>query len=140
MVDILKDWAPYLKRDVHAVYLAARDHRTPWYAKVLAICVAGYALSPIDLIPDFVPILGYLDDVVIVPLGILTAVRLIPTEVMAEHRVAAARAAERPVSRAAAIVIALIWAASIAFTGWMAYRCQDGWASGICADHAADQL
>jgi uncharacterized membrane protein YkvA (DUF1232 family) len=122
MADMLKDWARYLKRDAHAVYLAARDRRTPWYAKALAICVAGYALSPIDLIPDFVPILGYLDEVVIVPLGILAVVKLIPPEVMAEHRAAAAIAAERPVSRTAAIVIALIWAASIAFAGWMAYR------------------
>ncbi|MGQ0444960.1 MAG: YkvA family protein [Beijerinckiaceae bacterium] len=122
MADKLKDWAGYLKRDVHAVYLAARDPRTPWYAKALAICVTGYALSPIDLIPDFVPILGYLDEVVIVPLGILAVVTLIPPEVLAEHRAAAALAAERPVSRTAAVVIALIWAASIAFTGWMAYR------------------
>jgi uncharacterized membrane protein YkvA (DUF1232 family) len=114
---ILQTW-----RDVHVVYLAARDPRTPWYAKALAICVAGYALSPIDLIPEFVPILGYLDDVVIVPLGILAVVKLIPPEVMAEHRVATALAAERPVSRIAAIVIALIWVASIAFIGWMAYR------------------
>jgi uncharacterized membrane protein YkvA (DUF1232 family) len=68
---MLKDWARSIKRDVHAVYLAARDPRTPWYAKALAVCVAGYALSPIDLIPDFVPVLGYLDDAVIVPLGIL---------------------------------------------------------------------
>ncbi|MGH6842456.1 MAG: YkvA family protein, partial [Methylocella sp.] len=71
MSDKLKGWARYLKREVHAVYLAARDPRTPWYAKALAICVTGYALSPLDLIPDFVPILGHLDDVVIVPLGIL---------------------------------------------------------------------
>src|SRR5215472_7199977 len=64
-----------VKRDVHAIYCAARDPRVPWYAKALAICVAGYALSPIDLIPDFVPILGYMDDVIIVPLGILIVVK-----------------------------------------------------------------
>lgn len=122
MADRLKDWARSLKRDVHAIYLAARDPRTPWYAKAVAICVAGYALSPIDLIPDFVPVLGYLDDVVIVPLGILAVVKLIPPHVMAEHRAAAALAAERPVSRIAGIVIALIWAISIALTGWMTYR------------------
>ena|ERR1700730_1743548 len=122
MAGMLKDWARYLKRDVHAVYLAARDPRTPWCVKALAICVAGYALSPIDLIPDFVPIVGYLDDVVIVPLGILAVVKLIPPEVMAEHRAAAALATERPVSRTAAFLIALTWVASIAFTGWMAYR------------------
>jgi uncharacterized membrane protein YkvA (DUF1232 family) len=122
MAGKLKDWARSIKRDVHAIYLAVRDPRTPWYAKALAICVAGYALSPIDLIPDFIPVLGYLDEVVILPLGILAVVKLIPAEVMADSRVAAAVAAERPVSRTAVVVIALIWAASIALTGWMAYR------------------
>ena len=73
---------------MRAIYFAARDPRTPWYAKALALCVAGYALSPIDLIPDFVPVLGYLDDLVIVPLGILTVLRLIPPEIMAENRAA----------------------------------------------------
>ena len=77
-----------------AIYFAARDPRTPWYAKALALCVAGYALSPIDLIPDFVPVLGYLDDLVIVPLGILAVLRLIPPEIMAENRAAAALCAE----------------------------------------------
>ena len=67
-----------IRREVHAVYLAARDPRTPWYAKALAGAVAAYALSPIDLIPDFIPVLGYLDDVIIVPLGILAVLRLIP--------------------------------------------------------------
>src|SRR5437763_12027806 len=103
----LKIWAERLKREVHAIYLAARDPRTPWYAKALAVAVAGYALSPIDLIPDFVPVLGYLDDLLIVPLGILAVVRLIPPEVMAESRAAAALSSERPVSRAAATAIAL---------------------------------
>ena len=104
-----------------AIYLAARDRRVPWYAKVLALCVAGYALSPIDLIPDFIPVLGYLDDVVIVPLGILAVVKLIPPNIMAEHRAAASLAAERPVSRTAAFVIGLIWAASSALSGWVGY-------------------
>src|ERR1700736_2047570 len=103
----LKDWARAIKRDVHAIYLAARDPRVPWYAKALALCVAGYALSPIDLIPDFIPVLGYLDDVIIVPLGILAVLRLIPPEIMAEHRAAAALCAERPVSRTAGAAIAL---------------------------------
>jgi len=129
MASKLKDWARFIKRDVHAIYLAARDPRTPWYAKTLAVCVAGYALSPIDLIPDFIPVLGYLDDVVIVPLGILVVVKLIPPEVMSESRAAAAVLAERPVNRTAAFVIALIWAASIALTGWLAYRYFDDWIS-----------
>ena len=122
MAGKLKDWARSVKQDVHALYLAARDPRTPWYAKALAVCVAGYALSPIDLIPDFIPVIGYLDDAVIVPFGILAVVKLIPSEVMAESRIAAASAAEKPVSRTAAFVIVLIWAASIALTGWLAYR------------------
>src|SRR5216684_8606166 len=105
----VKAWAHLLKRDVHAVYLASRDPRVPWYAKVVAVCVAVYALSPIDLIPDFIPVLGYLDDVIIVPLGILLVTRLIPREIMAEHRALAAAAQERPVSRTAAGIIASIW-------------------------------
>ena len=90
MLQQAKQWARIVKRDTHAIYLASRDPRVPWYAKVLALCVAGYALSPIDLIPDFVPVLGYLDDVIIVPLGILAVVKLIPPEIMAEHRALAA--------------------------------------------------
>lgn len=118
----LKNWARTIRRDVHAVYLAARDPRTPWYAKALALCVAGYALSPIDLIPDFIPVLGYVDDAIIVPLGLLIVLALIPPEVMAEHRAAAARAAEKPVSRAAAVTIACIWIAAAALAAWFAYR------------------
>jgi uncharacterized membrane protein YkvA (DUF1232 family) len=122
MASKLKGWARTIKRDAHAIYLAARDPRVPWYAKALALCVAGYALSPIDLIPDFVPVLGYLDDLIIVPLGILAVVKLVPANVLEEHRAAASLAAERPVSRTAAVVIALIWVASIAASGWLGYR------------------
>jgi uncharacterized membrane protein YkvA (DUF1232 family) len=118
----LREWARRIKQDVHALYLASIDPRVPWYAKGLAIAVAGYALSPIDLIPDFVPVLGYLDDVIIVPLGILLAVRLIPPDIMAEHRAVAAAALERPVSRVAGIVIAGIWLAAAGISGWLAYR------------------
>ena len=105
----LRDWARAIKRDVTALYLAARDPRVPWYAKAVALAVAAYALSPIDLIPDFIPVLGYLDDVIIVPLGILLAVRLIPADILAEHRAAASEAGERPTSRTAAAVIIAIW-------------------------------
>ena len=107
---------------MYAVYLAARDPRVPWYAKALAFCVAGYALSPIDLIPDFVPVLGYLDDLIIVPLGILIVVKLIPPEIIAEHRALAAESQGRPVSHTAAIVIAVVWAACIVLAGWLCYR------------------
>src|ERR671912_461716 len=113
MAGRLKQWARSIKEDVIALYFAARDPRVPWYAKALALCVAGYALSPIDLIPDFVPFLGYLDDMVIVPLGILAVVKLIPPAIMAEHRAAAALVADKPISRTAAAVIILIWVASI---------------------------
>jgi uncharacterized membrane protein YkvA (DUF1232 family) len=122
----LKQRARALKRDVVAIYYAARDPRVPWYAKALALCVAGYALSPIDLIPDFVPVLGYLDDVVILPLGILAVVKLIPPEVMAEHRAAAVRASERPASRMAAVVIVLVWAASLALVAWWVWELTAG--------------
>lgn len=122
MTGSLKDWARAIKRDVHAVYLAARDPRVPWYAKALALVVAGYALSPIDLIPDFIPVLGYLDDVIFVPLGIWAVVKLIPPQVMIEQRAAADLAAGLPVSRRAAFMIGLIWAASLALSGWLVYR------------------
>jgi uncharacterized membrane protein YkvA (DUF1232 family) len=91
MLSRIKTWARNLKRDSHAVYLASRDPRVPWYAKILAVAVAAYALSPIDLIPDFIPVIGYLDDLVIVPLGIWLVVSLIPGDVMAECRAKATR-------------------------------------------------
>jgi uncharacterized membrane protein YkvA (DUF1232 family) len=122
MASRLKQWARVIKRDVHALYLASRDPRVPWYAKALAVVVASYALSPIDLIPDFIPVVGYLDDVILVPLGVLLVLRMIPSEVMNEHRELAAAAQDRPVSRAAATVIVCIWAASIALCGWLVYR------------------
>ncbi len=105
----LQAWARSLKRDTHAVWLAARDSRTPWYAKALGVAVAAYALSPIDLIPDFVPVLGLLDDLLIVPLGLWLTLKLIPPEVMATHRAAAEAASDRPVSRVAALVVILVW-------------------------------
>lgn len=117
----LKNWARALKRDVHAIYLASRDPRVPWYAKVLALAVAGYALSPIDLIPDFIPVLGYLDDIILVPLGIVLVLKLIPPPIMAEHR-ASALAQDRPVSRVAALAIVCVWIASAALVGWLVYR------------------
>ena len=119
MLTRLKRWAAALKRDVHAIYLAARDPRVPWYAKALAVAVAAYALSPIDLIPDFIPVLGYLDDLIIVPLGVWLAVRLIPAEVTAEYRRRAAEKGQRPVSSAGAVAVLAIWILSIAAAGWL---------------------
>src|ERR1700686_3259442 len=126
MPDRLKTWARSIRRDVHALSLASRDPRGAWDAKALALVVAGYALSPIDLIPDFIPVLGYLDDVILVPLGILLVIRLIPPEVMAEHRDLAAAAQERPVSRGAAVAIAVIWVGCAILCGWLVYRLLDG--------------
>jgi uncharacterized membrane protein YkvA (DUF1232 family) len=109
-VQWLRGWARRVKRDVHALYLAAGDARVPWYAKVAAIAVAAYALSPIDLIPDFIPILGYLDDLLIVPLGIVFAVKLMPASLMTEFRAAAADAeAERALGKRGAAIIVLLW-------------------------------
>lgn len=107
--DRLKDWARTVKRDAHALWLAARDSRVPWYVKIVALAVAAYALSPIDLIPDFIPIIGYLDDLIIVPLGIMIVVRMIPPELMQEFRSEAMAARNRPVSRVAAGMFLLIW-------------------------------
>src|ERR1700751_2175612 len=114
-----KQWARLIKRDAHALYLAARDPRVPWYAKAVALAVAAYALSPIDLIPDFIPVLGFLDDLVIVPLGILLALRLIPRAIMAEHRGAAAAARALPRSRLAAVAIVLLWLLAAALLAWL---------------------
>jgi uncharacterized membrane protein YkvA (DUF1232 family) len=121
-VDKWKQWARLVKRDAHALYLAARDPRVPWYAKAVALAVAAYAFSPIDLIPDFIPVIGYLDDLIIVPLGIALVVRLIPSDIMAEHRASASIAWDQPVSRTAAVVIVAVWMVSIAGIGWLAYR------------------
>lgn len=115
----LKAWARSLRRDAHAVWLAARDPRTPWCAKALAFAVAGYALSPIDLIPDFIPVLGYLDDLILVPVGLWLVLRMIPREVLAAHRATAEAAADRPVSRAAALAVVGVWIA-VAVIGGLA--------------------
>ena len=119
LLDRAKDWARRIRLDVVAVYFAARDSRTPWLARGLALFVAAYALSPIDLIPDFIPVLGYLDDLVIVPLGLLLVIRLIPPEVLAASRARAATVLERPRSVAAAWFIAAIWLVGAAgFAYW----------------------
>jgi uncharacterized membrane protein YkvA (DUF1232 family) len=108
-IDKLRQQARRLKRDTYALYLACRDPRTPWFAKALAGAIVAYALSPIDLVPDFVPILGYLDDVIIVPAGLALAIKLIPHPVMAESREKARLATERPTNQVAAVIIVSIW-------------------------------
>ena len=111
VVDRWKQWAGQLQREVYALSLACRDPRVPWVAKLLAGCVVAYAFSPIDLIPDFIPVVGYLDDLVIIPLGILAVRGIIPPAVLAECRLRAQEVMtrERPISRLAAGVIVAIW-------------------------------
>lgn len=116
----LRAWARGLKRDVMALWLALRDPRVPWLAKALAALVVGYALSPIDLIPDFIPVLGLLDDLILLPLGILLVIRLIPPALMAELRGAAAARLDqpRPRSLVAALVIVALW---LLLAAWLGY-------------------
>ncbi len=114
----IRDRAHALRVDAHAVWLAARDPRVPWPAKLLGLIVTGYALSPIDLIPDFIPILGLVDDAILIPAGIWLMLRLIPAGLFAEHRAAAETASHRPVSRTGAAVILLLWLAILASLAW----------------------
>ena len=122
MLGRLKDWALALKRDVVAIYLSSRDPRVPWYSKALAVAVAAYALSPIDLIPDIIPVLGYLDDLIIVPLGVALVVRLIPPEVMEEYRISATDSQGTPLSFAGTTAIVLVWIVAVELGGWLACR------------------
>jgi len=115
----LRHWARLIKRDVIALWLAARDPRVPRHAKLVAAAVAAYALSPIDLIPDIVPVLGYLDDLLLVPAGIVLAVRLIPADILSDLRAKASLRSIRPVSRAGAAAILLIWSLIAAGTAYL---------------------
>lgn len=123
-LDALKERARTLRTETYALYLVARDPRTPWFAKLLAAGVVAYALSPIDLIPDFIPVIGYLDDLLLVPLGIWLAIQLVPAEVMAEARERAAQevGANLPVSRGAAVVIVGVWLCVAALAALLLYR------------------
>jgi uncharacterized membrane protein YkvA (DUF1232 family) len=118
----LKHWAREIKVDVVAIGIAARDPRVPWYVKLLAAAIAAYALSPIDLIPDFVPVLGYVDDLIIVPAGILLTVRLMPSGLMEEFRAEAAVRARRPTSRVGAALVVAVWVAALAVVAWWMSR------------------
>lgn len=118
----LGEKARALKRETLALYFAVRDPRTPLAAKLLAGIVVAYALSPIDLIPDFIPVLGYLDDLILVPLGIAICLRLIPEPVLAEARLRAQSAVAGPKSYAAAVVIVVLWLAAAALLSAWAYR------------------
>jgi len=121
--EYLKHRAQALKRETHALYLAARDPRTPWHAKLVIAIVVAYALSPIDLIPDFIPLLGYLDDLLLLPLGIFLALKLIPSAVLVDARDAAQRAdGQLAHSRVAAVVIVLVWVISAIVVGAFVLR------------------
>src|SRR3978361_988617 len=109
MLEGWKSLAGTIKRDAHALYLASRDPRVPWYAKAIGIAVAAYAASPIDLIPDFIPVIGYLDDLILVPLGLALAVRLIPPALFEECRAAADAQTRLPVSKIAGILVIAVW-------------------------------
>ena len=110
-----KQYARQLKTEVYALYLAYQDPRTPWYARVFAACVAAYAFSPIDLIPDFIPILGYLDDLILLPIGVFFALKLISPSVLAESRSQAAELVKqsKPISKWGAALIVIIWIVSL---------------------------
>ena len=122
MIETANRWAREIKRDVIALYIAGRDTRTPWHAKVVAVAVAAYAISPIDLIPDFIPIIGYLDDLIIVPLGIMLAVRLIPVDLMAEFRHAASERGRLPAHWAGAAAVVAIWLLGLAAVTYWTIR------------------
>ena len=118
----LKVWAQALKRDTIALYLAARDPRVPWWVKALAALIAAYALSPIDLIPDFIPVLGHLDELILLPLAIAGVVRVIDPLILAEHRAAGALIARRPVSKVGAAFVVSLWVVSLALIAWWFWR------------------
>lgn len=122
LLDKLRRRARALKVETLALYHVARDPRVPWYARLFVGLVVAYALSPIDLIPDFVPVLGYLDDLILIPLGIALALRMVPREVLDDCRARAERDARRPSSRAAMLAIIAIWLASAAIVAWLVAR------------------
>jgi uncharacterized membrane protein YkvA (DUF1232 family) len=118
----LRFWARLVLRDGLALYVAARHPRTPWLAKLLALIVAAYALSPIDLIPDVIPVLGFLDEVILLPIAIALIARLIPADIMAESRATAERMVQRPRSKAGAAIIIGIWVLGLGAVLWWALR------------------
>ncbi len=126
VIDRLRAWARSIKRQIMVLWFSCRHPKAPWLAKTLAVCVVAYALSPIDLIPDFIPVLGYLDDLILLPLGILLVMWLMPEEVLMECRLRASewekRQEPRPVSRMAAGLILLIWLLALACGWWFFTR------------------
>lgn len=122
MMEQIKNWVQRIKADLVALYIATKDARTPMRARMIAILVVGYALSPIDLIPDFIPILGYLDDILIVPFGIMLAIHLIPAHLMDEYRCLAQAHGRLPKSLTSAIVVVCIWCGALIIFGWWLFN------------------
>ena len=120
----LKEWASKVRPETYALYLAYKDPRTPWYAKAFVAVVVGYAFSPIDLIPDFIPVLGYLDDLLLVPVGIWLARKMIPPDVLVECRERAAeeQTSGKPISRVAGAVVVAIWLIVLAMVALIVVR------------------
>lgn len=114
----LKAWARTIKRDIAVLAIAARDPRTPWWIKALALGMVAYALSPIDLIPDFIPVLGYLDELILLPLALRWLLARVPAPVLADARVKADAAARLPASRVGAAVVIAIWLLMLALLAW----------------------
>lgn len=120
VINSLQDAARRIRHDVMTVYFAARDSRTPWVVRLLALGVAAYALSPIDLIPDVIPVLGYLDDMILLPLGIILVIRFTPPDVVEASRAKALALATNPVSNVAAAVIVVLWVlCAVGFGYWV---------------------
>ena len=119
-----KNRVEQLKVETYALYLAYKDPETPWYARAFAVCVVGYALSPIDLIPDFIPVLGYLDDLIIVPLGITLAVKMVPDPVLnrCRARATAQLNQDKPKNRWGIAIIVAIWLVLFAITAFIVLR------------------
>jgi uncharacterized membrane protein YkvA (DUF1232 family) len=117
-------WARRLSAQTYALYLAYRHPKTPWYAKAFAALIVGYVFSPIDPIPDFIPVVGLLDEMVVVPIGVLLAAKMIPPDVLEECREKAREVAEgeKPVSRVAAVVIVAVWVLCVALAVYLALR------------------
>jgi uncharacterized membrane protein YkvA (DUF1232 family) len=120
----LRDRAQRLKRETMALYFAARDPATPWYAKAFIAFVVAYALSPIDPIPDFIPLLGFVDEIILLPFALAFAIRLIPSSIMDAARIRASEeiSGQRPRSYTAAVVIVMLWITAIVLTSWVVYR------------------
>jgi len=125
LIERWKQRAKRLKIEIYAIYLAYKDPRVPWYARIFAACVVGYAFSPIDLIPDPIPVLGYLDDLILIPLGVVLALKMIPEEVLTECRERSQELIrqKRPVNRIAAGVIIAIWVIFAAITVYFMFDC-----------------